>query len=355
MSLLQTLKYRPPPPSARALRLHRETPVADLHVDCLLTHRLFGYDVGKRHRPRLPLSPFVNHYDIPRAQDAGVQIWGLGLVCAPWPPPEKRAARIDDALNYLERLESKHADKLFRIRDCASLETGLAAGKIGALPGIEGAHALGGDLGRLDHFIERGIRYLGLAHFSANQAAHCAAGYGSSTTKGLSDFGRRLVERLETNRIIVDLAHVNKPGFMETCRMLSSPPIVSHTGVTGVLPHWRNIDDEQIEAVARLGGVVGIMTSPKYIGGRNLSTLEKIADAVEHVRRVAGVKHVAIGSDMDGWLLTQPLGLRDATDWPHLTEILIGRGWRDEELTAFLGGNALRVLQAVLPAGKGEK
>ncbi len=352
MSLWQDLTYRPPVPSARALRLHRETPVADLHVDSLLSHHLLGYDLTKRHRPWAPRSPLFGHYDLPRAQDGGVQIWGLGLVANPWPATRARARRVDRQLDYLEQLEAQCADQLFRITDRASLQRGLAAGRIGTLPGIEGAHAIGGDLDLLDHFAARGVRYFGLTHFSSNEAGYCAAGYKASRTKGLTDFGRRLVERIEQQGLLLDLAHLNKPGFLEACAMLSTPPLVSHTGVCGVHPSWRNIDDEQLEAVAKLGGVVGIMAGPRYLGGRILGSLELMADAIEHVRRTIGIEHVAIGSDMDGWLEAMPTGLNDASDWPRLTELLLRRGWTDDELAAFLGGNVLRVLQKVLPAGE---
>jgi membrane dipeptidase len=353
MSLWRDLIYLPPAPSERALRLHRETPVADLHVDCLLTHQLFGYDLTRRHRAWIPRSPFIGHYDLPRARDGGVQIWGLGLVAYPWPATRRRAALVDGQLDYLLHLETEHPATLFRITDAAALERGLAAGRIGALPGIEGAHIIGGDLGLFEHFVTRGIRYFGLTHFSSNEAASCAAGLRSSTTAGLTAFGRRLVERIEQAHLLLDLAHLNKPGFMEACAMLSTPPIVSHTGLSGLFPHWRNIDDEQLEAVARLGGVVGVIAGPRFLGGGYLGTLELMADAAEHVRRVVGVRHVALGSDMDGWIEALPAGLGDATGWPRLTEILIRRGWSDEELAAFLGDNVRRVLHAVLPAGKG--
>ena len=348
----RNLFYRAPAPSARAWRLHRETPVADLHVDCLLTHALFGTDLARRHRHPAPLSPFVGHYDLPRAKESGVQIWGLGLVAPPWPAKQRRAALVDRQLDYLDQLEAEPANGLFRIADLASLDRGLAAGRIGALPGIEGAHTIGGDLGLFEHFVARGIRYFGLTHFSSNEAGFCAAGYRSSTTKGLSDFGRRLVERIEQSRLLLDLAHLNKPGFLEACAMLSTPPIVSHTGLTGAHPSWRNIDDEQLEAVARLDGVVGIIASPKFLGGEIFGTLEKMADVADYARRAIGIKHVAIGSDMDGWLETLPVGLPDGAAWPRLTEILLRRGWSDADLAAFLGGNVRRVLQAVLPAGK---
>ncbi|HPM75470.1 MAG TPA: membrane dipeptidase [bacterium] len=349
MSLLADLRYQPPTPSYRALRLHRETPVADLHCDTLSAHVLFGFDALRRHTPWVPFSPFVNQCDLPRIQDGGIGIWGLGLIASPVHNREKKMRQAQAQLDYLERLEAERPQMLFRIRDKRSLAENLAAGRVGTLPGVEGAHIVSGDLGQLQRLIDRGLRYFGLTHFSSNEAASCAHGLGESATRGLTPFGRKLIETCEQHRVLIDLAHINKPGFMEACAMLQTPPIVSHTGVTATHKLWRNIDDEQLEAVAKLGGVVGIMASPKYLTGSNIAPLTAMADAIEHVRRVAGIEHVALGSDMDGWLLTMPRGLRDASDWPHLTEILIERGWSDDELRAFLGLNVRRVLDAVLP------
>jgi len=354
MSLLTNLLYRAPSPSRRALRLHRTAPVADLHVDTLLAHTLTGYDATKRHKPWIPFSPLLNQVDLPRARDAGVKILGMGLVSSPKHAPKKRLAQVDKQLDYVDELAGNSDNGFYRIGDFASLTTGLNEQKIGALPGVEGAHVLGGDMGVFRHLVSRGIRYFGLSHFSTNEAAYCAFGLNASETEGLTDFGRKLVERCEQEHLILDLAHINKPGFLDVCAMLSTPPIVSHTGVTGVCDHWRkrNIDDEQIEAVAKLGGVVGIMFSPDFCGNSNFATLEVIADSIEHVAKGVGYRHVAIGSDMDGWLLTLPRGLADVSDLPNLTEILIRRGWTDEQLTALLGGNVLRVLHTVLPEGK---
>lgn len=351
MSLLHNLHYQPPTPSYRALKLHRETPVADLHCDTLLAHYLFGYDALRRHTPWVPFSPLFNQCDLPRIQDGGIRIWGLGLVTSPLHSRHKKLHQAERQLDYLERIEAERPQILFRIRDRKSLAAGLNASRVGTLPGVEGAHLLSGDPDILMHLIARGIRYFGLSHYSSNEAAYCAKGVGSSTTSGLTPFGRVVIETCEEHRVLIDLAHINKPGFMEACAMLSTPPIVSHTGIMGTYKIWRNVDDEQLEAVARLGGVVGVMASPKYLAGSNVVPLTAMADAIEHVRRVAGVEHVALGSDMDGWLLTMPRGLRDASDWPHLTEILIERGWSDDELRAFLGGNVLRVLNTVLPEG----
>ena len=155
MSLLTNLHYQPPTPSYRALRLHRETPVADLHCDTLSAHVLFGFDALRRHTPWMPFSPFINQCDLPRIQDGGIGIWGLGLIASPAHSPQKKMRQAEAQLTYLERIEAERPEVLFRIRDKRSLAENLAAGCVGTLPGVEGAHIVSGDLDRLQRLIGR--------------------------------------------------------------------------------------------------------------------------------------------------------------------------------------------------------
>ncbi|MDB4980667.1 MAG: Renal dipeptidase family protein, partial [Myxococcales bacterium] len=117
----------------------------------------------------------------------------------------------------------------------------------------------------------------------------------------------------------------------------------SHSGAAGVHAHARNVDDDQVRAIASRGGVVGIIFVSPYLGGP-FCTLERVADHVEHVAKIGGEDCVALGSDFDGFMIL-PRGLRDAADLPRLTELLWRRGWREPQLGKFLGGNVLRYLE----------
>src|SRR5262249_45064744 len=156
------------------------------------------------------------------------------------------------------------------VRTADELERCQREGITGALLGIEGAHALEGQLDRIDHFARRGVRYLGFLHFSANDAGYPAYGHGRRDAEGLTPWGRDLVRRCEAASVLVDLAHLNRRGFLEACALSQKPVIVSHTGVSGAYSHWRNIDDEQLRAVANSGGIVGIIFVPHYLGGHGL-------------------------------------------------------------------------------------
>ncbi len=334
----------------KALELHRRCVVADWHSDTLLLHELFGYDMAKRHRNRAPLSPLAWHMDLPRNREAGLDIWGMGLVCSPRSAPKRRMGRILRQLKYLRRVCDERPDEICMVDGAKTLAGGLARGVICAVPGIEGAHAIAGDMDNFHAAYEMGMRYFTLAHFSNNEAACCAMGLGSHRTahRGLSDFGRRLVDEIHKSKVILDLAHVNKAGFMEACGRSDRPVIVSHTGVCGVRRMWRNIDDEQIEAVAKTGGVVGIIFGPQFLSPIPVGSLSDLVKHILHVVKVAGADHAAYGSDLDGWLMTHPVGFDDITDLPKITALLLDAGQSEDEVKKIIGGNARRVIEEVL-------
>ncbi len=221
------------------------------------------------------------------------------------------------------------------------------AGKVAALAGIEGGQALEGSLEHLAGFAARGVRSLGLVHFSVNAIATPAYGVGARAEKGLTDFGRDVIAEMNRLGMIVDLAHINRTGFYEALAASSHPVLVTHTGVAGVHAHWRNIDDEQLRALGERGGAAGIIFAPRYLGGR---TVDAVVDHIVHVIDVAGEDVPALGSDFDGFVIP-PSGLEDASMLPQLTAALSARGLSRRALEKVLGGNALRVLDAVPARG----
>jgi membrane dipeptidase len=328
--------------SPDARELHRAHPAIDLHADTLMWTRWIGYDLSARHEALLPGAAFFGHVDVPRLAEGGIGAQFFGLVSLPV-AHRGNARVIDEQIDLLD-LEVRRTNGTFRkVRSAEEIER--AGGAPCALLGIEGAHALDGDLDRLEHFARRGVRYLGLLHFSANEAGFPAYGKGRRDTDGLSRWGMELVERCEAASVIVDLAHVNRRGFLDACRVAKRPPIVSHTGVTSAHAHWRNIDDEQLRAIADKGGVVGIIFCPRFLGGN------RIDDVVRHVLRVvdvAGEDTAALGSDWDGFIVPTP-DLRDAARLPLLTDALLAAGLREPAIAKILRHNALRVLRDTPP------
>jgi membrane dipeptidase len=142
--------------------------------------------------------------------------------------------------------------------------------------------------------------------------------------------------------MIVDLAHTNRLGFMQACDASSRPLIVSHTGLDSVFHHWRNIDDEQVRAVARTGGVVGVIFVPRFLGQRNL---EAVVAHLKRVIDVGGEDCAALGSDWDGMVVPTPQ-LRDVSLLPHLTCALLKAGLSTSQVRKVLRENVMRVLRA---------
>jgi membrane dipeptidase len=248
---------------------------------------------------------------------------------------------VSEQIEILVETARQAPDDLRLVRTASEIEACGRDGVIAALLGIEGAHALEGDLDRVDFFARRGVRYLGFLHFSANEAGHPAYGRGRSDETGLTPFGFELVRRCEAADVLVDLAHINRRGFLDACSVSTRPPIVSHTGVLGAHEHWRNIDDDQLRAIANRGGVVGVIFYPRYLGGDGL---DPVVRHLRHILDVVGEDTPALGSDWDGMIIPTR-ELRDPRGLPLLTDALLRAGVSARVIAKILRGNVLRVLR----------
>ncbi len=331
-----------------ARALHAEFPVLDLHADTAKLMDKLGYDLGARHERPMPRGFNVfGHVDLPRLRDGGV----AGQFFSFWTTPYPQAGctrSVTRQLDALDRAMEKHPDELTWARTGADVRAAKAKGQIASLGGIEGGQALEADLSTIEAFSRRGVRYLGLLHFSANAIGRPAKGRGSDPGEGLTGFGRDVVRECERTGVIVDLAHINRRGFMDVLELATLPLMVSHTGVIGVHDHWRNIDDEQLKKVADNGGCVGIIFARKFLGS---ASIESVVDHLLHIVNVAGTDVPALGSDFDGFVVP-PEGLEDIAALPNLTVALSRRGIATPVLEKILGGNVLRVLDAVPSWGR---
>ena len=324
--------------------MHDEVCVIDLHADTAKLMDKLGYDLAARHERPMPKSiNMVGHVDIPRMRDGGVAAQFFAFWT--WPryvPGQPGCMRsVLDQIDALDAAITKHAPDLTWARTGADVRAAKAAGKIAVLGGIEGGHALDGKVEAIEMFARRGVRYLGPLHLWPN-----ALGGTSRKPKrddGLTALGREVVRECERCGVIVDLAHINRRGYFEALELLQAPVMVSHTGVSGVHAMWRNLDDEQLRAVAARGGCVGIVFARNYLGG---ASIDAVVDHVQHVIAVAGEDTPALGSDFDGFVVP-PEGLEDIAGLPNLTVALSRRGIAPRVIEKILGGNVLRVLDAI--------
>jgi membrane dipeptidase len=328
-----------------ARALHAEACVLDLHADTAKLMDRLGYDLADRHERPMPTRwNYLGHVDLPRLRDGGVAGQFFGFWTVPY-PERGCAASVHRQLDALDAAVARHPEQITWALTPEAIRAAQARGQVAALGGIEGGQAIECDLAHIERFAARGVRYLGLLHFTANALGAPARGRGEDPDQGLTPLGVEAVRELERCGVVVDLAHINRKGFFDALAAGARPPMVTHTGVAGVHPHWRNIDDEQIRAVADRGGCIGIIFARRFLGGRSL---EAVVDHLLHVIEVAGEDVPALGSDFDGFVVP-PVGLEDVACLPNLTVALARRGVPVRVLEKVLGGNVLRVLGDVPP------
>jgi membrane dipeptidase len=328
--------------SNEAREVHDSALIIDLHCDLLLTDFFTRLNWGKRHRNPLPFAPLMGHCDIPRLKEGNIGALALGLVTNPLRRRSGPAA-ISRCLDRMDKAIALHPTSLTRATTPAAIRTARESGQIACFAGLEGAHGLDGRLELLEGYQARGLVYVGLVHFTKNWAARPMVGRGSSQTIGLTDEGRALVDALNTLGILVDVAHLNRPGVFEVCARSTAPVICSHTACTAVHSSPRCIDDAQIKAIADTGGVIGVIFVPAFIGPGGV---DAVVAHLEHIRKIAGVGACAIGTDWEGWAY-YPSDLDSAEKMPVLTEALLRKGWTPEEILAAYGGNFMRVLSTL--------
>ena len=348
-------------PSAEAARLHRTLAVADLHADALLWDRdlrrraSYGHvDVPRLIEGRVAVQAFTVVTKTPagmniEANDADSDRITLLTLVQAW-PPRTWSSLTERALYQAEKLGRFAAGsdgRLAVIRSRGDLDGFLRRRDVNravtaGFLGLEGTHALEGELANVARLFDAGFRMFGLTHFFDNEVGGSAHGVAKA---GLTDFGRDVVTRMEELGIAVDLAHAAPALIDDVLGIATKPVIVSHTGVQGTCDNTRNLDDGRLRRIAATGGVIGIGLWETAICGR---APEDWARAVRHTVAVAGIDHVALGSDWDGAVAT----IVDASGTVHLTEALMDAGFGGPEIRKIMGGNVIRVLGETLPPGE---
>jgi microsomal dipeptidase-like Zn-dependent dipeptidase len=356
---VNTIIPRPRPDvSEAARRLHQRLLVADLHADTLLWARdplersARGHvDVPRLLEGNVALQAFTvvtktpRHLNIENNDDRSDNVTLLAMAQR-WPPATwfSLKARALYQARRLDTAAARSGGRLTVVRSRSELtaylrrrraEAGITAG----LLGLEGAHALEGEPGNLDVLFQAGFRMVGLVHFFDNELGGSAHGLAKG---GLTAKGRDLVRRLEARRMLLDLAHASPPTIRDALAIATRPVVVSHTGVKGTCDNVRNLDDDALRGVARTGGLVGIgfwQTAVCGTGGR------AVARAIRYAAAVAGIDHVALGSDFDG-AVAEPF---DTTGLVEITDALLAEGFTEPEVEKVMGGNVFRLLSEALP------
>lgn len=334
--------------SEEAVALYLASEVIDLHVDAFIWQRILGRDVTKRHTPWFPIAGIsLGHADLPRLREA--QIGGATWVITTNPlreGPDRIATLVENVSELVATLGSAPDDVAFA-KTADEYAAVRAAGKHAAFLGIQGGNALDEDVTVLERLTPGLLLRVTLMHLSDSRLGSTSSPLRLRLNDGLGARGSELVKLLDAHRIFVDLAHASPRTFWDAVGVhdRSLPLAVTHTGVSGVHKHWRNLDDAQIRAVAGTGGVVGIMYHAPYLGDWLLGgRLESIVRHLEHVQNVAGEDTPALGSDWDGAIVT-PRDMPTCLELPRLVQAMLNRRWRPEAVQKVLGQNFLRALR----------
>lgn len=321
-------------------QLHKESLVFDAHCDTLLEALTGKRRLGKRSEQ--------GHLDLPRLKKGGVKAQIFALFVRPYYLPSaatREALRLIDT--FYRELQDNEEDLVLATR-VADIEQASREGKIAAILSLEGAEALEGDLAVLRMFYRLGVRSVGLTWNLRNQAADGVDETRSSG--GLTNFGLQLVQESKRLGMVIDVSHLAATGVRDVLMVSEGPVIASHSNAYALCPHRRNLTDEQLIDIAASGGVVGATFAPNLLdGGEENAHLERVLDHIEYIARVAGLDHVGLGSDFDGFFEKERLpGLEDVSQMPNITAGLLRRGYKEEEIKKIMGGNFLRVFREII-------
>ena len=362
---------------ARAVAILRTVPLIDGHNDIPDAIRerggLDSVDFAVN-QPKLMT-------DIPklRAGLVGAQFWAAYVPVTTIHGGEHPAVYALEQIDLIHRLCHRYPGTFAAALTAADVERNFAAGKISCLIGIEGGHAIENSLGALRMFYRLGVRYMTLTHWETIDWADAATD--SAKHGGLTPFGEEVVREMNRLGMLVDLSHVSDATMVDAIRVSRAPVFFSHSSARTLANHVRNVPDSILTMVRADGGVVMVNFNPAFVSeaarvyqdslqqrARALraagvdsaaladsarawearaprATLRQVADHIEHIRDVAGVDAVGLGSDFDG--ITQvPGGLEDVSKFPDLIAELLRRGWSEQDVRKVAGLNALRVLRA---------
>ncbi len=372
-------------------RIHEQAFVADAHSDAL--YRIYG------HGGDLGVSSPNAHVDIEKLKVGGVDLQFL----AAWVPPryvssgendpDSSAYLTDQLIDLFYEQVEKYDEDLGAAFSASDARRIRESGKIALALGIEGGHAIENRLDLLQHFYDRGVRYMTITWTNSTDWAVAAREEPDvgPDRRGLTPFGREVIAKMNDLGMMVDVSHVHESTFWDIIEVSQDPVIASHSCAAAINPHHRNLTDEQLRALAENGGVLCLNFYPPFLDsayrrgynsaeeqykaeidsirslyresdwglylqlrkeiisrntlGREV-TIDTMIDHIDHVVSVAGIDHIGLGSDFDGIDVT-PVGMENSSKLPALTKRLLERGYTPGDVVKILGGNLMRVFAAV--------
>lgn len=366
-------------------KIHSKAIVVDSHNDILTAcmEKKVSMDDNLKGR---------THSDLNRFKEGGVDVQIFSVWCDG--NKENPFAWANREMDTLDAVVARNPDRITLVRNAKEMKQAIRKGKLAAMFGVEGGHMIEGKLENLDHLFARGTRYMTLTWNNSPGWATSAMLEVSKkdslakTQKGLTDFGKQVVKRMNELGMMVDLSHVGEQTFWDVIETTTKPVMVSHSNAYALCPSFRNLKDDQIIAVGKNGGVIDLNFYSGFVDSTSkgkeslfiknhsaeLDSLKKtgmqaeyavtlmaekyaeeaqaaraplslLLDHLDYIVKLAGVDHVGLGSDFDG-INSAPRQLDDVTTYPVITKALLERGYSKKNITKIMGGNILRVLKA---------
>ena len=376
-SLAQTRRVS----DAEVERVHKSALLIDTHNDAT-SKTVDGFDIGK--------PSATGHTDLARLRkgNVGAQFFAA-YVASSYVNGNRSAHRTLEMIDTIRRdIVERYPNDFTLALTAADIERAHRDGKIAALIGIEGGHAIEDSLRLLRDYYALGVRYVTLTHVNTNGWADSSGDIdktGVAHHNGLTDFGKEVVREMNRLGMMVDISHVADKTFYDALEVSTAPVFASHSSCRALASAGRNMTDDMIRALANKGGVIDINFScgflsqksadaekaimPKILAARNAedpalvaeyrksvqpATLEDVVEHIDHAVKIAGVEAVGLGSDFDG-IMCAPKDLDDVSKFPNLTRALLEKGYSEQDIRKIYGGNVLRVMRAVESRARAER
>ena len=361
--------------SDKANKMAQENIIIDSHIDVPYRLEKNWVDVTK--------ATADGDFDYPRAKQGGLNAPFMSIYIPASLDNSANSTKLADKLiDYVEAIVGRAPDKFAIATSTTDVEQQFLKGLISLPLGMENGSPIQGDLANLKHFYERGIRYITLAHSQANHISDSSYDL-RRKWKGLSPFGKELVQEMNKVGVLIDISHVSDAAFYQTIEMTKTPVIASHSSLRAFTPGFeRNMDDDMIKALGKNGGVIQINFGSTFVTKRAnawskkrsagqkaaeekfgpdseeyknfrdqfaeenplpYAALDSVLDHIDHVVKLIGIDHVGIGSDYDGVGDSLPTDLKDVSTYPNLIQGLLNRGYTDAHIIKILSGNFMRV------------
>ena len=368
------------------LSIHRRAIAVDMHADT--AQRLLDEQVDLQQELR------DGHFDAVRAKTGGLDAQFFSI----WVEPQlfgdggaKAMKRADDQIAAVRALAEKHPETWVFSTSAADVRNAVEQGKIAALMGLEGGYAIDDKLENVKRYYDLGVRYMSPA-WSVSTTWAGSSGDEVGRTRGLNEFGKNVVREMNRLGMMIDVSHVSDPTFWDIVNTSTAPVVATHSACRALADVPRNLTDDMIRALAHTGGVVNVIFYPEHLEAgwsqkkkqvdaeiaamvQQASADEpgdavhkkmardrvrqreyvkrlppvgvaRIVDHIDHIVKLVGVDHVGIGSDFDGVQITTS-DLASVADLPNLTKELLNRGYSETDIDKILGGNMLRVMDAM--------